>query len=148
MELITKIPKSNNDQKISINLPSKLTEELAEFVGIVVGDGHLSSDSRRDNRSLSIRITCSLSEDKIYFENVIQSLFKKLFNTKLALVYYPNDNHFIANSCSKSVVLYLNRNFSIPIGEKSSQVDIPKRVIESREFILPLLEVYLIRILA
>ena len=129
--LTTQIPYSNKDKLINITLPTELTENLAEFVGIVVGDGHLNCYSKRTWNSFSITITCSSTEDLKYFNNVIQPLFASLFNTKLRPTYHYYKHYFNANNCSKAIVLYLNKNFLIPIGNKSSNVSIPDNIVNS-----------------
>ena len=61
MELFTsKISFSNKDKLVNITLPNQLNEYLAEFVGIVVGDGHLNYEVREKSRFYSITISCNL----------------------------------------------------------------------------------------
>ena len=137
MELLTsEIGFSNKDKSDNIILPSYLDENLAEFIGIVAGDGHLNCYSRNNWRYYSIVITCNLNEDKFYFNNVIQSKFKKLFNTCLNITCNKKKNYFNAYNYSKAIVNYINKNFSIPIGNKSSDVNIPNNIMESGKLVL------------
>jgi len=138
MELLTKeIPYSNKDKLVNITLPTELNEDLAEFVGIVAGDGHLNCFSKRNWNSFSITITGSISEDIEYFNIAVQPLFTRLFNTRLRVTYQTHKNYFNANNCSKAIVIYLNKNFQIPIGNKCSLIHIPRNIIESENLVLP-----------
>ena len=132
MELITsEIPFSNKDRLLNITLPAKLDEDLAEFVGIVVGDGHLNYEVREDSKFYSVTISCNFTEDMNYFTNTISHLFKKLFNTNLSIIKSKSFNYFNAVKCSKSIVNFLSLNFSIPIGNKTSNIKIPINIINS-----------------
>ena len=137
MELLTsEIDFSNKDKSESVNLPGCLDENLAEFIGIVAGDGHLNCYSRNNSKSYSIVITCNLDEYKFYFNNIIQTKFNKLFNTHLNITYIKKKNYFNAYNYSKAIVNYINKNFSIPIGNKSSDVKIPNNIMESGKLVL------------
>ena len=132
MELLTKkIPYSNKDKFVNITLPKELNEDLAEFVGIVVGDGHLNHEIRKDSRFYSLTISCNFTEDMNYFSNNINPLFKKLFNTNLSVIKSKNFNYFNAVKCSKSIVNFLSLNFSIPIGNKTADISIPTIIANS-----------------
>ncbi len=136
MDLLTfDIQYSVKDKYSNIFLPKYLNENLAEFVGIVIGDGHLHHQIRRDSNFYSLTISCNFTEDMDYFNNVINPLFEKLFNTKLSVIKNKKLNYFNAVKCSKSVVNFLNLNFSIPIGNKTSDIQIPQSILKSNNSI-------------
>lgn len=136
MELITsEIPFSNKDRLLNITLPAKLDEDLAEFVGIVVGDGHLNYEVREKSRFYSVTISCNFTEDMEYFKRTINPIFGKLFNTNLSVIKNKNLNYFNAVKCSKSIVNFLSLNFSIPIGNKTSNIKIPQIIMSSNSSI-------------
>lgn len=134
--LISEVSFSKKDKKINITIPHALNEDLAELIGIILGDGHLAYQSRESSRFYSIRITCNLYDDNLYFDNIINPLFTKLFNTTLTKIVYKDKNFFVGVKCSKAIVTFLNTNFSIPIGNKSSKILIPEKILKSKTDIL------------
>jgi len=136
MELLNiDIPYSVKDKYSKISLPNNLNEELAEFVGIIIGDGHLSHQIRKYSNFYSLTISCNYTEDMDYFNNVINPLFEKLFNARLSTIKNKKLNYFNAVKCSKSVVNFLNLNFSIPIGNKTSDVKVPQCILRTNDSI-------------
>ncbi len=101
----------------SITFPRYMTKELAEFLGYVIGDGHLGKNY--------IEIT---SEDTEVIERTI-GLTKKLFNKS---TYTKKDNrtkktyHMIISS--KTLVEICNKVFDIPIGKKGRFIKIPEQI--------------------
>ena len=131
MELLTEILYSNKDKSTGIVLPTYLNEDLAEFIGIVIGDDHLEYEERKDSKFYSIRISFNLTEDIKYFESVVNPLFRLLFNAKLSIITSKKKNYFIGVKCSKAIVNFLKINFSIPIGNKTSNISIPNNISNS-----------------
>jgi len=136
VKLITEISCSTKDKKTKIILPSVLNQELAEFVGIVIGDGHLAHQIRKTSKFYSLRISCNLTEDVSHFNLVINPIFEKLFNSSLSIIQSKGKNYFIAVKCSKSIVQFLNVNFNIPIGNKTCNISMPENIIQSERGIL------------
>ena len=136
MELLTlNIPYSVKDKYSNISLPRYLSEDLAEFVGIIIGDGHLNYEVREKSRFYSVTISCNFTEDMEYFKNIINPLFEELFNANMSIIKSKNWNYFNAVKCSKSIVNFLNFNFSIPIGNKTSNIEIPRAIMSSNSSI-------------
>ena len=105
MELLTlNIPYSVKDKYSNISLPRYLSEDLAEFVGIIIGDGHLNYEVREKSRFYSVTISCNFTEDMEYFKNIINPLFEELFNANMSIIKSKNWNYFNAVKCSKSIV--------------------------------------------
>ena len=78
---------SGHDKRLGITLPSTLTPELAEFIGIVIGDGHLSQ-LRRSNSLVSSFTQSTLfiagcREEDLYLRYIC-NLFKSLFSCVLS----------------------------------------------------------------
>ena len=136
MELLTsEISFSNKDKSGNILLPCHLDENLAEFIGIVTGDGHLNYELREKSRFYSVTISCNFTEDIEYFKNTINPLFEKLFNANLSIIKSKNWNYFNAVKCSRAIVNFLNINFCIPVGNKTSNISIPPIIIQSNDSI-------------
>ncbi len=117
-------------------MPTKLSEQLAELVGIIIGDGHITIQKNKENAKrkythYQIFVTGSLTEDMDYFHKTVNPLFFSNFNIKLNILKYEQNNYFNAVRDSKAIVYYLNKLFEIPIRKKSDIVQIPKAILNS-----------------
>lgn len=107
----------------SITYP-KMNEDLAEFIGICFGDGHLNFEKKRYTYRLSI---CGhLINDKDYIENYVTNLAKKLFNHKPVLLYVNKINMLDSYILSKKLIYFIN-SYGMPIGKKTN-LKFPKKI--------------------
>jgi hypothetical protein len=122
---ISHIEFSRKDTLREIRLPSSLTSELAEFIGIMVGDGHLGFYFREklNITSSEIKIACN-SNGKEYIEYII-SLFQTLFHIPLKPYKDKRSDTIILTAYSKCIVQFLNQQCGIPLNNKNSSVRIP-----------------------
>lgn len=102
------------------------SEELAEFVGIVIGDGGISK------RQLTV--TLHHKDDKKYTEFVV-NLIKKLFSVKPSIYHnYKNSVNNIVVSRSE-LVKFCAEKLGLKIGNKiKQQVDIPDWIKKNKKF--------------
>jgi hypothetical protein len=115
--------------KILEPLPFKkplLSEELAEFVGIILGDGGISQRQ--------ITVTLNRITDKEYFK-FVGMLVKKLFDTNFGIYKSPNylaDDIVISRT---GIVKYCTKELGLKIGNKiKNQVDIPDWIKQNKKF--------------
>ena len=99
---------SKNDIRRCIKIPDKLTHDLAEIIGIVVGDGHV----RIGNDGYRINISGHSLDDKQYFENHVIPLFWKVFNLKPHIKI--NGNEFDLVFSSKAATLFFRNDLNFP----------------------------------
>ncbi|HLC50482.1 MAG TPA: LAGLIDADG family homing endonuclease [Candidatus Nanoarchaeia archaeon] len=118
----------------NINRPDK-SKELAELVGILLGDGNIYSYSRGKKVGVySARIAGDYKKDKEYHLDYVVPLCSKLFNTNMRIRHHSNNERFVCLD-SKELV-----NFLVDIGLKSgdkikNQVGIPLWIFENKEFL-------------
>ena len=119
-----------------INIPKK-DEKLAEFVGIVLGDGNIHEYKGFYNGRVietnAIRIAGDSNKDKEYLESYVASLGKELFGLKACFYKQKDANTLYIIFNGKQII-----EFMIHIGLKSgnkikSQVTIPEWIWESEE---------------
>src|SRR3989344_3793433 len=103
-----------------ISFPTSLTEELAEFLGYIMGDGHL------DEKYVDIT-----NEDSEVIQRVI-FLTRELFglNTRDTLDDRTKDTHHLRIS-STTLVNILHTIFGIPIGKKGRELKVSKIILQS-----------------
>jgi len=125
---LSKIECSKYDLTRKIRLPRRLNEELAEFIGIMLGDGHLRFSRVIDKRGYKITksdIIISGNKKEKEYHDYITKLFNLIFNLNL---YYKQDtapNAILLLAHSKGIVQYLNLICEVPLNRKAEIIKIP-----------------------
>ncbi len=127
---LSKVTISYNDIKRKLNLPKFLTEELAEDIGIQIGDGSITDDFHDNSHHYKIECFGNISEDVIYLEKFVIPLKKRLFNVSLTLKKHP-----IAGTCyikfeSKGLFNFYKNVIGLKINRKDNMF-IPKIILRS-----------------
>ncbi len=131
---LSKIKFSKNDLKKGINIPKNLDSRLAEFVGMIVGDGHIGKyRSRTENYSslhYEIRI-CGNIKDKEFYMNYVNGLFSTIFNTKFSFLNSTRDNTIVLRKDSKAIYYFLREVMNIP--QRKDNIAIPTVIINATD---------------
>lgn len=126
---LSKIKFSNNDIRKNIQLPSKLTPKLAEFIGIIVGDGHVgvykNDSGMRTFSNYEIRISGNL-KDYDYYSVYINDLANDLFNVRFYVLKPKNENSVFLYKNSKALYYFLSHCLDIP--QIKDNIRIPKQI--------------------
>lgn len=109
-----------------INLNQK-SPELAEFIGILIGDGFIGSYGRTTKM---IQITGHKLNDREYYENYLVPLVNTIFGINPHL--YERPNCLRLTIYSKAIFEYLRDTFNFPVGKKE-EIEIPKNFLETKE---------------
>lgn len=88
--IVEKLSENWGEQKVELllkedkrNKKPKKDENLAEVIGIILGDGHVSEFIRgKKIRNYFIKIAGNADTDLDYIQNYIPSLFEKVFSEK------------------------------------------------------------------
>jgi hypothetical protein len=124
---LSKIELSRYDIKRGLTLPKKPSKELAEFIGIIIGDGYLYE------RQYTIGIVGNQKTDKIYFDK-IQKIIQKLFNIKGKIQIRQRGLRLILKS--KGLFYYLIKIIGLKYGKnKGRTIKIPQTLIKNKRFI-------------
>ena len=123
---------SNNDRRKNIIIPDILTPKLAEFIGIMVGDGHVGFSkyvsSKRTAINYEIRISGNL-KDLDYYSQYTNSLAYELFNIKFQVLEIKYDNSVMLYRNSKAMYCFFSQCLSIP--QRKDHIQIPKQILNS-----------------
>ncbi len=125
---LMEIERSKSDIRRNIAFPEFLTEDLAEFIGIMVGDGHLHfSVGKQLSGGPLIRsdICISFNQKEQSYINFVNNLFYSLFNLKMKYQVEKRSMAAILRAHSKGLVQFLNKICEIPLNKKSDHVKIP-----------------------
>lgn len=108
-ELFTEFSSRNGN---AIKLPKYLDNELSYLIGVIVGDGGISSE----------RSTLSISGSKNELLN-ISKIFNKVFSINPKIISFKNYSEFIVNSLPlKYFLIYV---FELPEGKKKNRIRVP-----------------------
>jgi len=119
---------SKYDLERNVKLPN-LSNDLAEFFGILFGDGSIL-DTKRIHRT---GISLNLTEDFIYKNYVVQ-LMLKLFRIKPKVRERESEGKFDIEVNSKAISKFLlYRGF--PKGKKNNKLIIPNWILENKKFL-------------
>ncbi len=124
---ISQIKLSKGDVRKCIRLPEKLTPELAEDLGIHIGDGSMYRCGPTGD-SYAIRYSGHAINDKIYLTKFIPELKLKLFNLEKTNFHIGRNNEAFLTMWSMGMSNFYNKIFGVPFGNKTKKIDIPKNI--------------------
>lgn len=104
----------------------KLNKELAEEIGIHIGDGSLGIYEKTGHYDYTI--TGGL-EDKTYLLEFVVLLMHKLYNLKPYIQENKNYNYIMLKYVSKALIIW-KQNMGLPVGPKND-IRIPPQIAES-----------------
>ncbi len=99
----------------------KLNKELAEFYGILLGDGCMSKFYSQNRDKEIIRIDGHGTDDREYY-NHLQSLIKKITKRKISIGYRNNKNAIFMTFSNKKLSNFLNSELNFPFGKKKGMI--------------------------
>jgi len=107
------------------------SEELAELIGIILGDGNIWV--RKPYYYLTI--VGDSKKDRNYLLNYVKPLFRKLFNKELHVRTHKSNNELFIYTGSKNVIFTL-RHFGLTSGDKKkNNIKIPSWIFKSNKYI-------------
>ena len=124
---IEDIPFSRCDKSRKVKLPTTLSAELAEEIGIHIGDGYLRVSEKGEKLDYKY-IICTGDEDADFFKNKISKLMLKLYNLKPGYIRI-SDGSMDYNFCSKALA-HFKKAIGLPVGRKRN-IKIPDYILNS-----------------
>ena len=127
---------SREDLKRKIILPNKFDDKLAEEIGIIAGDGHLTTKKKY----YGIIVYGHYIDDMDYYVNFVVPLFKNLYNItpNIKRTIYT-ENGMRLEMWSKAVFMFHNR-LGFPRGKKENNIRLPKQILNNTKFLKPFLK--------
>ena len=123
-----KLSPRTKPKKISIIEPS---EELAEIIGIMLGDGNMYK------KQYAVRVCGDKEEDKEYLLVHVKNMFEKVFGIETKEYYHPSQREIILYVYSKHVALNLEHYGLKPGNKKINKLAIPEWILENKNYIIP-----------
>ena len=127
---------SHYDIKRKIMLPKESSNELAELVGIILGDGNIHSYSKgKKVGTYMVRIAGDFRFEFDYFNNYVSNLIMNLFNMKSKFYQKKNSNSYYLIIHSKTLVKFFYL-IGLNSGNKiKNQTTIPKWIWEKESYL-------------
>lgn len=107
----------------------QLDESLAEFVGVMIGDGCISeyNPKNRNKKRMSIVITGDWETDEDYYRHFLQPTLQEKFGIP-GNIYHRKDNDTVCYWITTGDVISWFVNLGLPVGPKIDKVAIPDAV--------------------
>lgn len=118
---------SIKDKSRGITIPSKSSEDLAELIGTLMGDGHLGIYKDKQRKGKECRYQLNISghmTDDLHYYNYIDNKFKSIFNVSLNIWKWKERNALVVTLGSKAILTFF-RGIGFPIGNKNNNATIP-----------------------
>lgn len=129
---ISEVEYSINDIKNNIKIPTEINEDLAEFIGIMVGDGHIGRylpiNSKYSYVHYQIEISGNI-KDRNYYMGYVNNLIFRVFNIKFNFKERKKDSSSILRKDSKAIYHFLSKVIGIP--QRKDNVLVPKCILEN-----------------
>lgn len=93
-------------------IPDKITPNLAEFIGVILGDGHISAL----NNQICISMDSVL--DKNYIQEIVKNQFVSLFGKEPSICYSKRSRNIRCTIYSKEACEFLTKYLGLPKGKK------------------------------
>lgn len=126
-----------NSEGSTKRLPKiEFDERLAEFIGAVLGDGHVCSYKRGKKVGVyCIKIAGDLEKDKDYHINYLKKLVEEVFNLKPVEQKRPKYNERFLDIYSKEIInLFISMGIK-PGNKIKNQSTIPRWIFEDKQFL-------------
>lgn len=123
----SKVEFSRNDLKRNIILPIFISTALAEDIGIHIGDGSINY---LPNIDYECKCSGNPENEKEWYDNFIVPLKRKIFNIKVKARNFSDGTYGIRLR-SKAIIQFYNKVIGLPVGYKSSFIEIPELVLKS-----------------
>ncbi len=124
---LSSIELSNGDKSAGICLPSHLTPELAELIGIIVGDGHIGIYHNKRRSCYNINISGNIKDEE--HMDFARKLMHDIFQVRLHKDIKKEKNSIELRRQSKAICLFFKRNIGIPNNKRN--ISVPKCILES-----------------
>jgi len=112
-------------------LQTEYSVELAELIGIILGDGNLWEKVGH----YYLRICGHSEDDKEYLFNFVKPLIKKLFGIDMDFYYHKTGKEVFLTKGSKDLIFTL-KYFGLKTGDKiKNKFSIPDWIFESEEYL-------------
>ena len=125
---------SRKDIKRGLILPKRMTESLAEDIGIMIGDGCVTSYKSNNFKNNFISVDGNSLTDKEYLVRCVTGLKSSLYNLNFKLYFKKNRNEMSIRIHSQGLLQFYTGVIGLPLGKKTN-IGIPGCIWKNKNFI-------------
>ena len=111
----------------------KINKDMAEFYGVLMGDGCISRYKNQNKIVYAIRIDGNSLTDKEYYL-YLQKLIYKIIERKTKIKYRKNCNGIYLYFVCKNLAEFLNKYLNFPYGKKG-EIKIHNRIVNNKNLL-------------
>ena len=126
-----------NSTKSNLN-NFKIDEDLAEFYGILIGDGCVSKFISQRRSHHAIRIDGNSLTDIQYYNDHLKPLIERIVNRTVKVKFRKVGNCIFIMFEYKDFAVFLNSRLGFPFGKKG-EITIDKKFIENQQYLIAIL---------
>lgn len=126
-----------NSTKLSLN-NFKINEDLAEFYGILIGDGCVSKFRSQGRLHYAIRVDGNSLTDIEYYNNHLKPLTERVVNRTVNVKFRKVGNCIFIMFEYKDFAVFLNSRLGFPFGKKG-EISISSEFIKNQKYLIAIL---------
>ena len=126
-----------NSTKLNLN-NFKINEDLAEFYGILIGDGCISKFKHQERVHYAIRIDGNSLTDIQYYHNHLKTLIERIINREIKVKFRKEGNCIFIMFEYRDFALFLNDYLGFPFGKKG-EILIDKEFMKNQQYLIAIL---------
>ena len=115
---LSEIKLSRKDIKRGLKFPIELNEELAEDIGIMIGDGCIGSYKNNNLTNNFISVDGNSLNDQEYLLKYVSNLKSNLYNLNFKPLFKKNRNEMRIQLNSQGLVQFYTKVIGLPLGKK------------------------------
>lgn len=121
---LSRIKFSKSDTNKNIVLPERMNSDLAEEIGLHIGDGSMNIYYNKGRKGL-FQLRGHIRDDKKHYQNRVRELYKKLYNINVNIREMKSTGVIGFQIWSDAIVNFKNQIFGLPLGKKCN-ITIPE----------------------
>ncbi len=131
---LSEIKLSRKDVKRGLKFPLEMSEQLAEDIGIMIGDGCIMDHKYNNLHHHFISVDGNSLTDREYLLDFVRNLKFDLYNLNFGSDSKKNRNEMRIRIYSQGLVEFYTKIIGLPSGKKTN-IGIPKCIWENKDFI-------------
>jgi len=101
-----------------MDIPTKLSPELAEETGLHIGDGTMNFYKNGKRIMGSYALRGHIIDDKNHYQTIIKKLYKEIYNLDISLRDMPSTGCYGFQKWSNDIVNFKSKILNLPLGKK------------------------------
>ncbi len=117
-----------------VNIDMSLTEDLCEFIGLIIGGGCIDGYANKSGKSYNhFSITGDSELDINYLTNKVPSIMQNIFGMQPKVTFRKDSQAIVLKFYSKQIFDLLTKRFGFIAGNKTYCVTIPTEILNAGE---------------